>query len=144
MTESDKEPSKKLTRKQVAMVKALVETLGNVTTACLQVGISRETHYRWTKENALYKERTSEVEEIELDFYENALRKQIKEGNAACIIFALKTRGRKRGYIEKNEVEHTGARPIQLVFEDIDGQDKGNKDGQAEASVAIPERQTHH
>jgi hypothetical protein len=106
MTQSDKIPTKrKLTLKQTAMVGALIKALGNVTTACREVDVSRETHYQWLKKNAIYKAKVEEVPEIEVDFYENALRKRVNEGDTTAIIFALKAKGRSRGWIDRHEVD---------------------------------------
>ena len=106
MTKSAK---KALRGKKKLMIEALTSQLGVITAACLQVGISRETHYRWLRESENYKLWVEELPELTLDFVENALLKQIKEGNITSIIFFLKTRGKARGYIERTEVAHTGA-----------------------------------
>ncbi len=44
-----------------------------------------------------------------MDFAESQLYKQIKEGSTAATIFYLKTKGKKRGYIERQEIEHNGS-----------------------------------
>lgn len=89
------------------MVEALEKTLGIVTKACEMVGISRETHYRWLRTDEAYKEKVESVGDIALDFAESELFKQIKEGNITGVIFFLKTKGKKRGYIERSEFDHT-------------------------------------
>jgi|DEB0MinimDraft_10_1074344.scaffolds.fasta_scaffold40564_2 hypothetical protein len=89
------------------MVAALEKTLGIVTKACEMVGISRETHYRWLRTDEVYKEKVESVGDIALDFAESELFKQIKEGNITGVIFFLKTKGKKRGYIERSEFDHT-------------------------------------
>jgi hypothetical protein len=86
-----------------AMLEALEKSLGVVTTACKQVGISRETHYRWVKEDAGYANAVEDVENIALDFAESQLHKQIMEGSTGATIFYLKTKGKNRGYIERVE-----------------------------------------
>lgn len=86
-----------------AMLEALEKSLGVVTTACKQVGISRETHYRWVKEDAEYGIAVGDVENIALDFAESQLHKQIMEGSTSATIFYLKTKGKNRGYIERVE-----------------------------------------
>jgi len=48
-----------------------------------------------------------DIENIALDFAESQLHKQIKEGNSTSTIFYLKTKGKKRGYIERQEHDHT-------------------------------------
>ncbi len=101
-----KELTKTDTRKK-AMLGALEKSLGIVTTACKAVGISRETHYEWLNTDPAYKQAVEALQDVVLDFAESALYKQIKEGSPTSTIFLLKTKGRKRGYIEKQEVEHT-------------------------------------
>jgi len=54
-----------------------------------------------------YKEKVESVGDIALDFAESELFKQIKEGNITGVIFFLKTKGKKRGYIERSEFDHT-------------------------------------
>jgi hypothetical protein len=89
------------------MLDALEKSLGIVTTATKAVGISRETHYRWMKEDAEYKAAVDGIEGIALDFAESQLHKQIREGNSTATIFFLKTKGKNRGYIERQEVQQT-------------------------------------
>ena len=101
------------------MIEALEKSLGIVTTACKKVGISRQTHYRWTEEDEAYKIAVDSISDIALDFAESQLHKQIQEGNSTSTIFYLKTKGKKRGYIEKSEVDmnanHSGE--IKIVRE---------------------------
>jgi len=86
------------------MIEALEKSLGVVTTACKSVGISRETHYRWTREDAEYKKAVEDIADIALDFAESQLHKQIQNGEVSSTIFYLKTKGKKRGYIERQEI----------------------------------------
>ena len=95
-----------VTRKK-AMIKALEKSLGIVTTASKSVGIERKTHYDWYNKDDKYKKAVDSIGDIALDFAESQLHKQIGSGNPTSTIFYLKTKGKKRGYIER--VEHTGA-----------------------------------
>lgn len=90
------------------MIEALEKSLGVVTTAAKQAGISRDTHYRWLKEDEEYKQSVEELSDVALDFAESQLFKQIKDGNTAATIFFLKTKGKHRGYIERQEHAHSG------------------------------------
>ena len=96
---------KALRGKKKAMYEALKSQLGIVTSACKLVGISRQTHYRWLREDENYKAWIEQIPDITLDFAETALLKQIKEGNTTAIIFYLKTKGKQRGYIERQEID---------------------------------------
>ena len=86
------------------MIEALEASLGVVTTACETVGISRKTHYEWLKIDPEYKEAVESVADIALDFAESQLHKQIQNGEVSSTIFYLKTKGKKRGYVERTEI----------------------------------------
>ena len=49
-----------------------------------------------------------DIENIALDFAESQLHKQIGDGNSTATIFFLKTKGRGRGYVERQEIHNTG------------------------------------
>ena len=100
-----------------AMVAALEKSLGIVTAACKSVGISRETHYRWAREDEDYKKAVDDISDIALDFAESQLHKQIQNGEVSSTIFYLKTKGKKRGYIEKQEMDLNHSGGVQLIFE---------------------------
>jgi hypothetical protein len=89
------------------MVAALEKTFGVVSTAAPMAGIDRCTHYRWLKSDEDYKQKVEDLENVMLDFAETNLHQQIMEGNTTATIFLLKTRGRKRGYIERQNIEMT-------------------------------------
>lgn len=89
------------------MIQAMEKSLGIVTTACRSFGVSRDTHYRWLREDSEYRQAIDSIESMALDLAESKLHQEILNGNTACIIFFLKTKGKKRGYVEKQEVETT-------------------------------------
>lgn len=101
-----------LNPKKRAMVEALTKALGVVKMACESVGISRQTHYNWLKEDEAYQEACTNIPDIVLDFAEHHLHKLISEGNVSATIFYLKTKGKGRGYIEKQEIEVTEKKPL--------------------------------
>jgi len=94
-------PTNTTTKK--AMLLALEQSLGIVTTAAKNVGISRDTHYEWLKVDEDYKAAVDSIQDITLDFAESQLHKQIKDGEVTSTIFYLKTKGKKRGYVERVE-----------------------------------------
>ena len=99
------------TLKKAAMIEALEKSLGVVTTAAKLVGIERTSHYRWYDEDEEYKREVDELSNVALDFAESQLHKQIQNGEVSATIFFLKTKGKKRGYIESQRI----------AFEDNDG-----------------------
>jgi hypothetical protein len=94
-----------------AMIVALEKSLGIVTTACRNVGIGRDTHYRWMRDDAEYRTAVESLEGVALDLAESKLHEEILGGNTAAIIFFLKTKGKKRGYVERQEVESVQRQP---------------------------------
>lgn len=109
--------------KKAAMLKALDKTLGNIGQAIQQVGISRQTHNRWLKEDAEYADAFHDIKEAKKDFVESKQAELIagikdEEGKyiyppcKTSIIFYLKTQCKDRGYVEKQEIEYTTPIPI--------------------------------
>jgi len=90
-----------------AVIEALEQSLGVITSACKKVGIGRTTFYGWMKDDADFADKVRSIEDIALDFAESQLHKQIKDGSTAATIFYLKTKGKKRGYIERTETDIT-------------------------------------
>ena len=92
--------------KKEQLLKALEKSLGIVSTACESIGISRTTYYKYYNEDKDFKRSVDSIGDIALDCAESQLFELIKEKNVTAIIFYLKTKGKKRGYIEKQEVNH--------------------------------------
>ena len=104
------------------MLDALEKSLGVVTSACKTVGVGRTTHYLWLQEDKEYKAAVDELSDVAIDFAESQLHKQIKEGNSTATIFFLKTKGKKRGYVERQEVDVSSGKlfQIEVLGEDSD------------------------
>ena len=103
------------------MLVALEASLGIVSTACREVGIARQTHYRWLDEDKEYKEAVEDISEMAIDVAESSLHKLIKAGDTTAIIFYLKTKGKKRGFVEKSELDLRTPEGITIVYEDQPG-----------------------
>lgn len=100
------------TIKKRAMIEALKKSLGIVTIAAKQVGIDRDTHYRWYKTDTVYMAAVDDVQDIALDFAESQLHAQIKDKDTTATIFYLKTKGKGRGYIERKEYTGQDGAPL--------------------------------
>lgn len=108
LTKPVKKEQARTRKAKKAMLAYLRDELASITIACDKTGISRETHYFWFKTDKDYAKAVVEVAERELDFAESELKKLIKDGNPQVIMFYLKTKGRKRGYVERQETELSG------------------------------------
>ena len=84
------------------MLEALKVNLGIVTAACNACGVKRATHHAWMRSDIKYKTSVEEMDEVCLDFAEASLLRQIKNDVTSSTIFYLKTKGKKRGYVETN------------------------------------------
>ena len=122
-----------------AILEALEDKHGIVTEACRSIGLARSTFYDWLKTDELFKAAVDDVTETAIDYVEGKLFERIngvsvsggidKDGEAVvyqqppsdtAIIFFLKTKAKKRGYIEKSEVGFTDGdgkdvSPVQII-----------------------------
>lgn len=101
-----------------AILDALEKSLGVVTTACKSTGIGRTTFYQWMKDDSEFKKLVEDIKDIALDFAESQLHKQIGDGSTAATIFYLKTKGKNRGYVERQEIEVKEKKPLSWFDED--------------------------
>lgn len=76
---------------------------GNVSATCIALGIDRNTFMKWRDKYPELAQKLSDVDESLIDFSESKLLEQISDGNLTAIIFHLKTKGKKRGYVERTE-----------------------------------------
>lgn len=116
-----KETNKRLSTKtqKQRLLKALAECLGNVSHACESIGIVRSTYYGWLKDDADFAEAVAHLEEKQIDFVESKLLERISEGDTTATIYYLKTRGKKRGWSEKLEIE-AKISPFEQLMIDVD------------------------
>lgn len=125
--------------KKIQMLEALEKSLGVVSSAAKSAGIDRSTHYDWINPDSerydkTYSKTAKMIEDVALDFVETQLFQKIqgvkkvieteggkeiaykKEPDTAAIIFYLKTKGKKRGYVEKIQTEDlTERKPLEVI-----------------------------
>jgi hypothetical protein len=88
----------------------------NITRACKELDINRSTFYRWL-DDPDFTQSVQDAREEKIDYIESQLLKKIEEGDTTSIIFALKTLGKSRGYIERREVsgpDGTALQPLDV------------------------------
>lgn len=106
--------------KKESLLKALEQSLGVVTTACKKTDIPRSTFYKWLKEDEEFAKQVADIENVALDFAESQLHQQIGNGVPSSTMFYLKTKGKKRGYVERTEITGADGIPTNFQIEIID------------------------
>jgi len=106
--------------KKLLMIETLKKRFGFVGGACRELGISKQTHYKWLKSDSVYKEEFENLLEEFLDLAEAKLLELIEEGNFQATKFFLSKKGRKRGYGKEQEEEDSNKEGIRLIIEGVD------------------------
>ena len=94
---------------------------GNLSAIARRLNVTRATVYNYAKRWKTVEDAIEEEKQGMLDFTENQLFKQVQAGNITAIIFTLKTIGKSRGYVERQEHDLTGEQKI--IFEVIRDRD---------------------
>jgi len=110
--------AEKYTANQI--IDALKEKHGNMSASARFLGCSRNTISRYIDTYPTVKAVYEEERETLIDFAENQLFKQVQEGNITAIIFTLKTIGKSRGYVERQEVTGANGGAIVVDWDGID------------------------
>ena len=93
--------------KKKMLIESLEKSLGIVSTACTNSGISRSSFYKWYKEDEDFRKKVDEIDNVKLDYVESQLFKNIQNQKERSIIFYLQHKGHKRGYIQKQNINLT-------------------------------------
>lgn len=99
-------------KKKKVVIEKMKKTLGNITASCEAAQIARTTYYDWYEKDADFRAAIDSIAESCIDFAESQLFKQISEGNSTSTIFYLKTKGKKRGYVETTEITGKGGKDL--------------------------------
>jgi hypothetical protein len=128
--------SNKSANKKENMLQCLQQSMGIVSTAATKANISRKTHYEWYNEDSDYAAQVDAINESCIDFAESKLMElingakhevatakgevlQVQDGpNPTACIFYLKTKGKKRGYVEKSELD-VGGNGINITIDSL-------------------------
>jgi len=87
--------------KKQQLLKILRKNNGFVSYACKELNIARSTYYDILNSDEEFKAEVEQINEDNIDIAENSLMEQIKSQNFISTIFYLKTKGRSRGYVER-------------------------------------------
>lgn len=112
-----------MARKETLKVQDILDTLernqGLVALTAQSLKVSLQTIYNYRNKYPTIAKKIEELRERRTDRVELQLYDKINEGDIAAIIFYLKTQGKKRGYIERQEyVGAPDAEPITFVIKE--------------------------
>jgi len=113
-------------RDKEKFLEVFANNLGNVQDSCKAAGISRATYYVWKDNDQDFAQAVEEIQEGLIDLAESKLLDNIKSGKTNEILFYLRTKGKYRGYVERQEITGADGAPpkieIEIVnkFEDTD------------------------
>ena len=93
----------------------VAEKNGNISAMARALGCSRHVIYQRCEESATLKQALEDAKESMTDNVESAFYREILNGNVTAMIFYLKTQGKKRGYVERQEVTGADGGPIKHV-----------------------------
>lgn len=111
------------------LLEMLLKSKGIISTACESANLDRQTFYNYKRDDPDFAKAVEDIEESCIDFVESKLLEKIngwenavltKEGYVAydqppsdtAIIFYLKTKGKKRGYVERQEITGQNGDPL--------------------------------
>lgn len=116
------------------LLTALIDAKGIVTTACEACQMPRSTFYVWMKADEQFKAAVEDIQDVAIDYVEGKLFNLIEKEDTAATIFFMKTRGKKRGYVERTELTGENGGPVQNTLQVKIIRDKGNEPAPGNAS----------
>ncbi len=100
---------------------AIRDLHGNLSAVAKQLGVCRQTLYTYIDRHPSIQAVVAESRETMLDNAESALYRAVLNGEAWAVCFFLKTQGKRRGYVERQEVTGADGGPLVMRWpEDSD------------------------
>ena len=127
------------------IIKALTDARGLVTIAAKNLGMSRTGVQNRIKTNAAIRQALQDAREATLDVAELSLYNQVVAGEGWAVCFLLKTLGKSRGYVERQDaLPDDATRVRRIVIEEIQYGDGAAAEpvdaGQGDAPLSLPLR----
>ena len=97
------------------MIDAIREAEGNLSDAARLLHCTRQTVHNYVNRYSTVEQAYEEENEKFIDEAQGQLRKHVKRGSLPAVMFVLKTKGKSRGYVERQEVEQSGKLEIEYV-----------------------------
>ena len=96
------------------VIEAIEHSNGLLAAAARELGISRRTVYNYVTKYPTIAKALEDARETNLDYAEGQLMKAVKAGNVTAIMFLLKTVGKSRGYVDRQEVTGADGGPLSI------------------------------
>ena len=120
------------------IITAIRKNRGMVPKAARSLGCKRDTIYRAAERHASVRQALEDEREVRLDQAEQALFKAIDAGEGWAVCFYLKCQGKRRGYVERQEIVSRGDGRVEHAVH-FYLPDNGRDVVQAEATVVRQE-----
>ena len=104
-----------------AVTAAIRDMNGNISAVARRLGVCRQTVYSYIERHPSVKDVLVESRETMIDNAESALYRAVLNGEAWAVCFFLKTQGKSRGYVERQEVTGADGGAIVMQWPDEPG-----------------------
>ena len=99
------------------LLDAIEKYSGNLSAVARAFQMSRTTIYKYVDKWKTAQDALSEARETMIDNVESSLYKQALDGNITAQIFFLKTQGKSRGYVERQEQQQVGDMNVRVSYD---------------------------
>lgn len=110
---------------------ALTELSGNVAATAKRFAVSRTAVQNMIRKRPALRQVVGDAREGMKDHAESALYRAVLAGEAWAVCFFLKTQAKDRGYVEKQQLEHSGEATLHITRVVVDCADQDQPNGQA-------------
>ena len=98
------------------MITAIQDSNGILAVAARKLGCTRQTVHNYVNKFATVKAAYHDARENNIDYVEGQLMTAIKNGSVPAIMFFLKTVGKHRGYVERQELAGVKNEPLVVEY----------------------------
>jgi len=119
------------------IAEALLKCAGILSNAAEELGCKRATLVKYLERHPDLAKVRDHAREVTLDLAESKLVDKIKKGNLGAIIFFLKTQGKQRGYVERQQLQAIPSR-VNVYLPEPDARDLPHNARVIESDVDAP------
>ena len=99
------------------MAQAIISADGILAKAARDLKCTRQTVHNYVNKYATVRQAYEEANDKFIDEAEEQLQRHVKRGSLPAIMFVLKTKGKHRGYVERQEVSGPDGDKLQVLVE---------------------------